>query len=73
MISLLAPDNPVEMSPTDKSIPDLEELFDQYMDTDDRQLQEEIVQTIQEIVMPESMIVDLQEEFELKPKTTNKE
>jgi len=44
---------------------DLVELFQQYAKTDDKGLQSEIIQTIEEILMPETMQVELREEFEL--------
>ena len=44
---------------------DLVELFQQLAKENDEQLQAEIVQTIEEIVMPESMNVKLRAEFEL--------
>ena len=53
-----------------KSLPkdtasDLVELFQQYMEADDEDLKSEIAQTIEELLMPETMQVELREEFEL--------
>ncbi len=53
-----------------KSLPkdtasDLVELFQQYANTDDENLQSEIIETVEEIFMPETMLVELREEFDL--------